>query len=237
MKKVSLIAVLLLLTGIVANSQIDSIPYNVDFPYYYMMHPIDSLRVSSHDGVVCQPAWRRMGGSINDMWHSVEMSVGDRLAVGFYPDSTIHVIGFAFVTAENGVRQGSAYDAMVNFMQMYGFDHYTCRVYMPTGNTLQLLDSAVVTLSDFNPGAYRVYQYAVGYYGDIVPWRPYTGDGIIPVQHMIIEAFFNNEIDVTDSVYFSVDNYWHGCPYNAWYEYHTPNTNHYMYPMIRGINK
>lgn len=232
MKRLSIIAVLLLLASSVANSQIDSIPYNVNFPYYYMMHPIDSLRVSSHDGVRCQPAFRTVTRAAPTRWCGIPYSETEKkVALGFYPDTTIHVIGLAFVKWGLAVMQGSIYD----YTLQHEMDLYTgleCKMYVPYGNTLQMIDSATITIDDMNPDKYRLYQYSMDYDENVAPWHPYYGDlSSLSSQYFIFEAFFNNEVTVSDSIFFSVNSAGNAglC---GWFEFHTPGSSHYTYPPL-----
>ena len=229
MKRLSIIAAFLLLASSVANSQIDSIPYNVNFPYYYMMHPIDSLRVSSHDGVRCQPAFRTVTHAATTRWCGIPYSETEKkVALGFYPDTTIHVIGLAFVKWGLTVIQGSIYD----YTLQHEMDLYTgleCKMYVPYGNTLQMIDSATITIGDMNPDKYRLYQYSMDYDENVAPWHPYYGDlSSRSSQYFIFEAFFNNEVTVSDSIFFSVKN----AGLCGWYEFHTPGSSHYTYPPL-----
>ena len=240
MKRVSFFAVLLLLVSSAANSQIDSLPYNVNYPYYYMMHPIDSLRVSSHDGVQCQSAYRTITNAATSMWCGITYSESEKqVALGFYPDTTIHVIGLAFVLWGMDVRQGSVFNHMIDQLQFDRDMHpefnysFMCKMYTPYSSTLQLLDTADIRIENLDSEKYRLYQFAVDYNGNVVLWHPFENVSSPSSQHFIFEAFFNSEVDVSDSVYFSVTGHATGnrglC---AWYEYHTPSTSHYNYPPL-----
>lgn len=225
MKKTILFFAAMLIAGVSLQAQIDSLPYNVNFPYYYMEHSFDSIHVCTHDGVQCQPTLRWMAGN-SSRWGGIPYLQGKQIAIGFYPDSTIHIIGMAFVSWEAAVVQGSVFDKMLNYSQLYN-SIYKCRIYAPQSNRLQLLDSAVVTVDDLDSLSYRLYQYSMDYDGNIGLWHPYTGVNNPVAQHFIVEAWFNQEIDVSDSVYMSLDwslDTYKGNWLTAWYEYHNPSS-------------
>ena len=233
MKHRIMIAAMLLVSLTAVQAQIDSIDYNVHFPYYYVGNSFDSIRSCTHDGVQCAPTYRTL------FWNAVPdyNQSSKRIAWGIYPDSTIHIIGMAFGNSAFNVTQGSLYEYVFNEINNAPWYCIKCKMYTPVGNQLYILDSGVYTTNDLNPNTYRLYQFAYDYGNNVVQWNPYDyNHNIANYQSFLFEVYFENEIVVPDSVYvaFNIDFYDSSCLFmpSGFIEYHNPSSNSHIYPEI-----
>ena len=140
----------------------------------------------------------------------------------------------AFVSWGMFVREGSVFDHTIELLQHEidfnaEFSGIKCEMYVPDGRTLRLLDTATITTENLDSEKYRLYQYAIGYDQNIVPWHPFNNIASPSFQCFIFEAYFNNAFSVSDSIFLSVKNASDLC---AWFEYHTPYSLHYTYPPL-----
>lgn len=237
MKKTVLYVVMLLVSLTAVRAQIDSINYNVHFPYYYVEHSFDSIHACSHDGVQCVPGF----GGIPDNRPSINgvswFNMTNRgFALGCHPDSTIHIIGMAVVLHPYGTvtptSSSTVYDGAFDFFFNYNTE-LKCRLYYPSGDILQLLDTASFTVKNFDSTSYRLYQVSFDYSGNPGPWNPYTQTSQVSHQKYIMEVYFDHETDISDSVYLyaSFDDDTVSC-FWAYYEFHTPLSPICIYPEI-----
>ena len=148
------------------------------------------------------------------------------LAFGFYPDSTIHLIGVAVVSRSctHGILEHSP--------DIFWFDTGNCdsimvRLYIPQGEYMTLTDIATLNKQEMLEFR-RLYDYAQGWtYYDSIWWMEQAN--MVNRQIFIIrELYFDNEIDVSDSFYISTrlifeegimsSQHWERC----WFERHSP---------------
>ena len=59
----NIILCILLTLSFSVQAQYDTVPYNVNLPWFLLNNPYDSIRVTTHDGVYCTPWF----ASLNDI--------------------------------------------------------------------------------------------------------------------------------------------------------------------------
>ena len=237
MKKSILTAAMLLVSFCTLQAQRDTLGYNVATPWYFKNYPIEDMHDTIHHNTNCTPntySLARVGE--NSFYSSIGCNAfytGD-VAYGFYPDSTIHIIGVAWV------KQGLPYDgypdeptetmAILQHQHSH-YDSIFCRLYLPNGNYMSLVREKGLECLDKNEC--RMVDFAKG--------LPGTGFRYLHMGTMalIYEIFFDNEIDVTDSFYISckygVVGYGGGLYEDrtaAYFEIHNPVVDTFIYPPL-----
>ena len=200
MKKILLFGLFVAMTFSMS-AQHDTLPYYIGMPQFYMDHPLSDMHDTSHNGAACSPA---IYSTSYAAWATYSIPMGDILngdfAIGFYPDSLLHVIGIAFPFWWDGWNlpnqtisdQLSRLYPFLNHTRIFG-DSLVVRIYQPIGDRLSLLKSVTLDTT-FDTATCRLYQ-------------PMECSLNPPLDHyrpvIILEAYFDNELDLTDSFYVS----------------------------------
>lgn len=217
MKKTFII--LCLLASITAQAQYDTLPYNIGIPNYFTTHTFDSMHVTSHDNRSCVPRATNLitFNNVYESSHSQGLALpvvvpyateGD-FSYGFYPDSTIHIIGMAWFNYIDKLSIGS-------------WDTIDVKLFHPSGNYMAPLVKKSITRDTFSFS--KVLDLGRGWdASDITNWSVYN------ISAPLYEVYFDNEIDISDSLYLSVKFTWSsdGWPKNldvtaGWTEGHSP---------------
>ncbi len=200
MKKILLFGLFVAMTFSMS-AQHDTLPYYIGMPQFYMDHPLSDMHDTSHNGAACSPA---IYSTSYAAWATYSIPMGDILngdfAIGFYPDSLLHVIGIAvpFGWAEWSHPDHTFSDYLSNLYSIlnytdYNEDSLVFRIYQPIGNRLSLLESVTLDTT-FDTATCRLYQpMECSLFPPQYPYRP----------QIILEAYFDNELDLTDSFYVS----------------------------------
>ncbi len=233
MKKTLFIATALLLFSFsFAYAQTVIIPYNVDYPYYYKDNSIDSIHACDHGGVHCQPDYGSIiggtSGAIGQNQIPYTASIDGDIAFGFYPDSTLHVVGVAFVLyVHRGNPSSPVYnDALATFASA---NQVEASLFNPVGPQMQRQAFSTKTIDDIDIVDYKAY--SVNMVNGVIT----NGTGLSNWKYMW-EMFFDNEIDVADSFYVSVNvrkaNDIANNECTGFFEYHTPAGGDYIWPRM-----
>ena len=198
----------------IAAQQYDTLPYTIGLPYYPANAPLDSLHVTTHDGMLCMP----MADAIYDLVENVVIGDGfintasthvsrghigrvlgyeeGDLAFGFYPDSTIHVVGIAWAFSPSQILTDSS---------LWNWDSIKVKLYIPTGDYLMPVREKMIIRDTFS--FKRIVDFHKGWSDSDMEYsstlNPIGGREVVPLY----EVFFDNEIDVMDSLYMSVKIY------------------------------
>ena len=205
MKKSFFIAAMLLMSISALQAQRDTLGYNVATPWYFKNYPIEDMHDTAHNGVSCTPGGDYLAyAGENSIYSFVDYTSyysGD-IAFGFYPDSTIHVIGVAWINGGtlmidfNG-DESSETEAIINHTNPR-YDSIFCRLYIPYGNHMQLVREKGLDAIDKNKC--RFFDVTKNLpVDDLSSFHQFPGNVI---RH-IIEVYFDNEIDISDSFYIS----------------------------------
>ena len=175
-----------------ARAQYDTLPYNIGIPNYFMTHPIDSMYSVTFDNpraifgpsLSCLSRYLLLGYSPHNEFNSgrVYNSAGD-LAYGFYPDSTLHLVGIAWA----GVLSDDIYN-------QYFLDTCLIKLFQPTGEHMTSFVRKSIARDSLT-------------YGKVLGVGRGCDDCIYIYQDLtipFIEVYFDNEIDVSDSFYVSI---------------------------------
>ena len=217
MKKTFII--LCLFASIATQAQYDTLPYNIGIPNYFTTHTFDSMHVTSHDNRSCVPRATNLitFNNVYESSHSQGLALpvvvpyateGD-FSYGFYPDSTIHIIGMAWFNYIDKLSIGS-------------WDTIDVKLFHPSGNYMMPLVKKRITRDTFSFS--KVLDLGRGWdASDITNWSVYN------ISAPLYEVYFDNEIDISDSLYLSVKFTWSsdGWPKNldvtaGWTEGHSP---------------
>lgn len=192
MKKTILVLFVVMALG--AQAQYDTLPYNVGLPNYFMNHPIDSMHAVRFDNppatfgphLNCLSLFLRLGYSpITTNFISGRVysdSIGD-LAYGFYPDSTLHVVGIAWT--------GYIAD---DYNSLFFLDTCRIKLFHPTGEHMTTIVRKNIARDSLMYS--RVMGVSLGC--DDCPYSYHD------VTMPFFEVYFDNEIDVADSFYVSL---------------------------------
>ena len=210
MKKI--VFVLCLLAAVGAKAQYDTLPYNIGRPYYYMQHSLDSMHVAREDsGGFIVPRLVRLNDQI---YHSNSVYTlpfacqpsaikpyadsGD-LAFGFYPDSTINIIGVAWFNALLPNLSDSS---------ILMWDTIDLKIYKPTvGNRMTAIFSKKIIHDTFYYD--KVLDCARGWTeGDYSQWSFCVAP--------FYEVYLDEGISLSDSFYISVKYTWNSKPLYNW---------------------
>ena len=246
MKKSVIIAALLLMSFEASQAQSDTLGFFVNIPWYFKNYPFEDMCDTVHHGVSCRPfvAGLAISGE-NSLYSHVPFlnfpnGNGD-IAFGFYPDSTIHVIGVAWL---NYLRYNGVYPDVIEEVSAMirhehpDFDSIFCRLYIPNGNNMQLVREK--GLEGIEKSDVRLYYPLKDLPVDssLSSIRHYSRDAN-PKDACFLEIYFDQEIDVSDSFYISskykFSNYFdNGYRDNArgYFEYHVPEVDTFIYPPL-----
>jgi hypothetical protein len=231
MKKTFII--LCLLASITAQAQYDTLPYNIGIPNYFTTHALDSMHVTSHDNRFCVPQASNLI-RIGFLGYYVHVNLapctfvpyandGD-IAFGYYPDSTIHVIGMAWYNVIDSTVFG-----------INPWDTIEVKLFHPSGNYMMPLVKKRISHDTFSFS--KVLDLGRGWdASDITNWSVFN------VPAPLYEVYFDNEIDISDSLYLSVKYTWNQL-YNkknwdvtvGWTEAHEPmyaDSDPKIYPIL-----
>ena len=201
MKKIIFIICISLV--IAANAQYDTLPYNIGIPNYFMNHSFDSMHVTRHDNMICIPVQTNLSafasyerkGCLFNLIPRVTipyLESGD-FAFGFYPDSTVRVVGIAWVTWLGEANHGDS--------SMWYWDTIEAKIFIPNGNRMTPLVKKKITRDTFS-------------FTKIVDSKRGWNDNDITQYAQIYnaaplyEVYFDNEYNVSDSIYLSVKFSW-----------------------------
>ena len=239
MKKI--VFVLCLLAAVGAKAQYDTLPYNIGRPYYYMQHSFDSMHVVIRNfsyyivpmtvSLKLQILQNNPTGvtplTTNTSPNRPYADSGD-LAYGFYPDSTINIIGVAWFNALWPSFDDSS---------MLMWDTIDVKLYKPTvGNHMTPIARKKIAHNTFDYD--KILDCARGWAeSDISTWS------IVYPTAPFYEVYFDQGISLSDSFYISVKYTWNSKSiYNldvigGWSDLHTINdaTNPevHIYPSLR----
>lgn len=200
MKKI--IIIFCAFAGISVQAQYDTLPHNIGLPNYFMNHSLDSLSVIQHDDAGCFPRLYNIGqpwneyGILSIPWTNHAYADSGDFAFGFYPDSTIHVIGVAWTVWLGSIFYGDS--------STWFWDSIVVKLFHPSGDRMSMLYRKTIIRDTFTYS--KVMDYRKGWTErDSVSL---TQSGLIrETPSPIYEVFFDNEYDLQDSLYLSVK-YW-----------------------------
>lgn len=194
---------LLLTIAVIATAQHDTLPYYIGMPQFYMDHPLyGALDDTNHNGTSCSSIF---SNSYTIAGRNTPNIIDGDLAIGFYPDSTLHIIGVAMPYVSNGPSIGSDFKTnLENFYSLLNdtymthfFDSIVFRLYQPNGGHMSLLKTATID-STFDTANCRIYMMFAG----INDWYILNFHNV-NVRAVMMEVFFDSEVDVSDSFYVS----------------------------------
>ena len=248
MKKSIIIAALLVMSFGALQAQRDTLGFFVNTPWYFKDYPFEGMRDTTHHGTSCTPSQRQLAfageNSIYSYSHYRFFHNWNRdIAFGFYPDTTIHVIGVACVAFYSSVVM---YTDVIDEIEAilrhehHKYDSIFCRLYIPNGNNMQLVREQ--GLEEFNKSDVRLYYPLkdLPSDGSLSSIRHYSRDAN-PKDACFLEIYFDQEIDVSDSFYVSVKS--HNAIFDANggvmedmaygnFEYHNPVVDTFIYPPL-----
>ena len=214
----------------VSQAQYDTLPHTIGIPNYYTNHSLDSLTILRHDDFFCLPKLYHVadthGGDLGYQqvpyhYPPVYGPNGD-FAFGFYPDSTIHVIGIAWTMWLGTVSNGDS--------SVWYWDTIVVKLLQPVGGgRMNVLCRKTIIRDTFSYS--KVMDYSRGW----SEWDSLclTSDGRFNYTYdPLYEVFFDREYDIRDSLYLSVKLSWVNSPRingfrnidftRGWAEFHTP---------------
>ena len=209
MKKIIILLAMLLMSFSALQAQRDTLGFYVNYPWYFKNYPFENIRDTTHNGTSCI-GW---GGEMAKDYPVTDYSIfhnWDRdIAFGFHADSTIHVIGVAWEVGISGYHQMYSdvieeYEAILSH-EHPKYDSVFCRLYIPDGNGMQRVREKgleEIERSDFH--LYHVLK-DLPTDGSLNSVWHYGGNVIIG-EAGIVEIFFDQEIDLSDTFYISVKN-------------------------------
>lgn len=231
---------MLLMSFCALQAQRDTLGFYVNYPWYFKNHSFENIRDTTHNGTSCI-GW---GGEMAKDYPVTDYSIfhnWDRdIAFGFHADSTIHVIGVAWEVATSHYQMYSdvieEYEAILSH-EHPKYDSVFCRLYIPDGNGMQRVREKgleEIERSDFH--LYHVLK-DLPTDGSLNSVWNYHGDVIIG-EAGIVEIFFDQEIDLSDTFYISVKNrvISPGGPMKdmaiGFFERHNPVVDTFIYPTL-----
>ena len=198
MKKTFII--LCLLASITTQAQYDTLPYNIGIPNYFTTHSFDSMHAIWHDNLFCVPQPRNLclfkSSNENVSGHALLISStlpyannGD-YAFGFYTESPIHIIGIAWYSTPDNIAIG-----LVNW------DTIEVKLFHPSGNHMSPIVKKKIAHDTFSFS--KVLDLGRGWdESDTTQWS------IRNTTSPLYEVYFDNEIEIIDSLYLSVKYTW-----------------------------
>ncbi|MBR6292210.1 MAG: T9SS type A sorting domain-containing protein [Bacteroidales bacterium] len=246
MKKSILTAAMLLMSISALQAQRDTLGFYVNYPWYFKNYPFENIRDTTHNGTSCIVAERNMAmAGENSLYSYTDIGIfhnWDRdIAFGFHSDTTIHVIGVAWAVATSHYQMYSdvieEYEAILSH-EHPEYDSVFCRLYIPDGNGMQRVREKgleEIERSDFH--LYHVLK-DLPTDGSLNSVWHYSGNTAIG-DAGIVEIFFDQEIDLSDTFYISVKNRnklivggaMEDMAYGA-FEAHNPVVDTFIYPTL-----
>jgi hypothetical protein len=190
---------LFMLVSIDMYAQYDTVPHNIGIPNYFMNQSFDSLSVKQHDDAGCLPrlysiaqAWNEHG-VVGTPWNTPAYADSGDFAFGFFPDSTVNVIGVAWAVWLYGTNYGD----YTNWL----WDSIVVKLFHPSGDRMSTLCYKTITRDTFIYN--KVIDYRLGW-SELDSVVITQGGMIRSTPDPIYEVFFGDGYIFTDSLYISV---------------------------------